>query len=92
MKKILLVSPPRGSDFPRREDRRHNDALGLPTAVMPPLDLATLAALTPSDIQVDIWDESVRGGISDSTDLGETYDLIGVTAYMTHIPWALKLA
>lgn len=92
MKKILLVSPPRGADFPRRDDPRRNEALGMPSAIMPPLDLATLAALTPPDIQVDIWDESVRGAITESTDLGEDYDLMGVTGYMTHMPWALEKA
>jgi hypothetical protein len=34
-------------------------------AIMVPLHLATIAALTPDDIEVDLWDEPVHGGIDE---------------------------
>lgn len=90
--RILLVAPRRGSDFARDDFAGTRIAAQFPLALMPPIDLATVKALTPPDIEVDVWDESVKGHIDDQTDLGKDYDLIGVTAYMTHIPWALELA
>jgi radical SAM superfamily enzyme YgiQ (UPF0313 family) len=45
-----------------------------------PLDIATIAALTPDDLNVDLWDEQIRGEIADTTELGTSYDLVGVTA------------
>lgn len=90
--RILLVSPRRGSDFARDDFAGTKIAAQFPLALMPPLDLATIKALTPPHIEVDIWDESVKGRIDDSTDLGRDYDLFGVTGYMTHIPWAIEFA
>ena len=92
MTSILLVSPLRGSDFAREDLPPSDQGFRFPRALMPPLDLATIKALTPPDIEVDIWDESIRGSIDDATDLGKDYDLLGVTAYMTHIPWAQEFA
>ena len=90
--RILLVSPRRGGDFARDDFEGLTVADQFPKALMPPVDLATIKALTPSNCEVDIWDESIKGRIDDATDLGERYDLFGVTAYMTHIPWALAFA
>ena len=91
MKKILLASPRRGYNFGRT--RRFKDlGIRFPKALMPPIDLATIKALTPRRFEVDIWDESIRGPIDDKTDLGKEYDLIGVTGYITHVPWALNIA
>jgi len=92
MKRILLVCPPRGTDGPSHEDSSVARTLGFPRGLMPPLDLATIAALTPPEVEVDIWDESIRGLIDEKTDLGAGYDLIGVTGYMTQIPRAMALA
>ncbi len=92
MKRILLVSPRRGSDFASNDIPRPAHAEGLPRALMPPLDLATIKALTPQGFEVDIWDESVQPHIDEQTDLGKDYDAIGVTGYMTHLPWAIRLA
>lgn len=49
-----------------------------------PLGLATVAALTPHSIQVDIWDESVQGQITEDDLSGTDYDLVGVTGYINH--------
>jgi hypothetical protein len=92
MKQILLVSPRRGTDSPSGEDRQSAEKLGFPRGLMLPLDLATLKALTPPGIQVDIWDESVRPSIDENTDLGHDHDLIGVTGYMTYLHGTLELA
>ena len=59
---------------------------------MTPLHLATIAALTPDEYEVDIWDEGARGEIDDSTDLGGPVDLVGITGYIAHIPRAIELA
>jgi radical SAM superfamily enzyme YgiQ (UPF0313 family) len=92
MQRILLVSPLRGSDFAREDIVPSEGEFQFPRALMPPLDLATIKALTPPDFEVDIWDESIRGPIREDTDLGKDYDLLGATAYMTHIPWAQEFA
>jgi radical SAM superfamily enzyme YgiQ (UPF0313 family) len=49
-----------------------------------PLGLATVAALTPQTIRVDIWDESIEGQITEDDVAGADYDLIGVTGYINH--------
>jgi radical SAM superfamily enzyme YgiQ (UPF0313 family) len=58
---------------------------------MAPLGLATVSALTPDDIEVDIWDEAVRGRITDETVFDKEYDLIGVTGYETQIARARQI-
>ena len=86
MKTILLVSP----DFNAEETtvRLGNSKLVktslFPKAYMVPLGLATVSALTPNDVEVDIWDEAVHGLISDNTDFKKDYDLVGVTGYTNH--------
>ena len=54
-------------------------------ALMPPLSLATIAALTPEDFETDIWDESVHGFIDDDTRFPVSYDIVGIGGYYTHI-------
>ena len=49
-----------------------------------PLGLATVAALTPDSIQVDIWDEAVQGQISEEYVCNKDYELIGVTGFINH--------
>ena len=49
-----------------------------------PLGLATVAALTPDSIDVDIWDEAVQGQIGEEYVCNKDYDLIGVTGYINH--------
>jgi radical SAM superfamily enzyme YgiQ (UPF0313 family) len=82
MKKILLVSP-----------EAENEALwvtGEETCLQActnflPVGLATVAAMTPDTVQVDIWDELVHGRIDDHTQFREQYDLVGVTGYKAHL-------
>ena len=53
--------------------------LGSKKGLMPPLELATLAALTPPDNDIRIWDEAVDGEINLSSDFDKRYDIIGIT-------------
>ena len=55
-----------------------------------PLGLATVAALTPDEFHVDIWDELVRGPIKDNH-LKYKYDLVGVTSHSANLGRALEL-
>jgi len=59
---------------------------------MPPLSLATIAALTPEDFEIDIWDESVHGFINDDTRFPVSYDIVGIGGYYSHIFRVLTLA
>ena len=88
MKRILLVSP--DSD---------NEGLwvsGEETAPvannMIPIGLATIAALTPDDYQVDIWDELVHGAIDDQSVFEQSYDLVGITGFKVHLPRCREIA
>jgi len=92
MKRILMVAPNRGTEFIRSDRANVLPEGSFPRALMAPIDLATLKALTPSGFEVDIWDESTRGVVNESTDLGKDYDLIACTGYMTHLPWIQRLA
>ena len=86
MRSILLVSP--GSGGRAGSIRK---TLGRQTRLLVPLGLATVAALTPDDVEVDIWDEGVDGPITLDTDLKKDYGLVGVTGYETHIERAKHL-
>ena len=57
-------------------------------AFVAPLALATLAALTPDDIEVRIWDEHVRGPATDFAGV----DFVGITAFSSQMPRARTLA
>ncbi len=59
---------------------------------MVPLGLATIAALTPGDIRVDIHDEVVHGPIDASTTFDVDYDLVGVTGFKAHLKRAREIA
>ncbi|MFQ6041146.1 MAG: radical SAM protein, partial [Candidatus Poribacteria bacterium] len=91
MKKILLISPivpELTSDLPRRIKSLpflENKALILP------LHIATIAALTPDEIEVDLWDEPVHGQLDESTEL-PNYDLVGITGYTAHLPRAKAIS
>ncbi len=93
MSRILLVSPKFDSEFAKARQMAKVDVNGdAIQSLMIPLHLATIAALTPPEFQVDIWDEGARGEIDDTTDLGNKYDLVGVTGYIAHIPRAVAIA
>jgi radical SAM superfamily enzyme YgiQ (UPF0313 family) len=89
MKNILLVSP-----------QSDNEALwitGDETAEIknnfPPISLATIAALTPSDqFNIRIWDENVHGLIARDTQFDETFDLVGLTGFNVHLPRCVEIA
>lgn len=91
MKRILLISTIFNPETGMSD--QHYDIMNPygKKALMTPLNLATLAALTPDDIEVTLWDELVQGRIDDSTDL-EDYDLVGISTYTPHIPRSIKVA
>ncbi len=76
MKNILLINPRYNMETLRVADDKQLDT----KADNLPLGLATVAALTPDGINVDIWDEFVRPPIIDDTQLKKKYDLVGVTS------------
>ncbi len=93
MSRILLVAPKFDSEFAKARQFAKVDVHGeAMQSLMVPLNLATVAALTPEEFEVDIWDEGAKGEIEDSTDLGKHYDLVGVTGYIAHIPRAIEVA
>jgi len=57
-----------------------------------PLGLCTLAALTPEEFHVDIWDELVRGPLNTESIFDGQYDLIGITSCRANLPRAQELA
>jgi radical SAM superfamily enzyme YgiQ (UPF0313 family) len=61
-------------------------------AFIPPLSLATVAALSPENCETDIWDESVHGLIDPSTVFDKHYDLVGVGGYVTYVFRAKEVA
>ena len=56
-------------------------------AILPPLGLATVAALTPPDIEVSLTDENVTG-----IDFQKELDLVGITALTTTAQRAYEIA
>jgi radical SAM superfamily enzyme YgiQ (UPF0313 family) len=92
MKKVLLITPDFNPEETKVKDysSRLTILKFLPQkAWMAPLGLATVAALTPDDIEVDVWDEAVHGMISDDTDFNKDYDFVGVTGYINHL-WRVR--
>ena len=63
-----------------------NDLSGV-TYTSPPLSLATIAALTPFDIDVEICDENIE-----EIDFDKECDLVGLTAYLMQGPRAFRIA
>ncbi|MBI1927575.1 radical SAM protein [Candidatus Poribacteria bacterium] len=90
MRKILLVTPIFESNFSR--DRESTPSLFLETkAFMAPVATAIIAALTPDDIEVDLWDEAIHGRINDSTNFQKDYNLVGITGYSSQIERVKKV-
>jgi radical SAM superfamily enzyme YgiQ (UPF0313 family) len=87
VKRILLVNPAfaeYSTGLPQSM-RKSATAKWSPFQVgVMPLGLATVAALTPDSIRVDLWDESVKGQITGRDVSGKGYDLVGVTGYVNH--------
>ncbi len=63
-----------------------NDLSGV-TYTSPPLSLATIAALTPPDVEVEICDENIE-----EIDFEKECDIVGLTAYLMQGPQAFKIA
>jgi hypothetical protein len=83
-RKVLLVRPSYDPRIVNLEDITGRLPFLRKKAFMVPLDLATVAAVTPADVELDMWDERVQGRVGLDTDLGKQYDLIGVTGYAAH--------
>ncbi|MDP1570712.1 MAG: radical SAM protein [Vicinamibacterales bacterium] len=86
---ILLVCP--SADYAVWDRVKEKSAGVTRKAFTVPLHLATVAALTPDEDQVRIWDEAVHGPIDEDTDVGGGYDLVGLTGYPSHLPRARDL-
>jgi radical SAM superfamily enzyme YgiQ (UPF0313 family) len=56
-------------------------------ALLPPLGLATVAALTPADVTISLTDENVR-----DIDFGDRPDLVGITALTVTAKRAYEIA
>jgi radical SAM superfamily enzyme YgiQ (UPF0313 family) len=76
-KKLLLINPV--------QETRYNLAC-VPTLRVPQVGLAYIAALTPSDWDIKIIDESIEPLTF------EDADLVGITAFTCNIPRAYKIA
>ena len=87
--KILLVSPNQDIEF--AESSKVMKQYSKTKTLMMPLPLATIAALTPDDIEVKLWDEPVHGLIDENTELGE-YDLVGISIYVSHVNRAKRIS
>jgi radical SAM superfamily enzyme YgiQ (UPF0313 family) len=57
---------------------------------MVPLDLATIASLTPDEVNLVLWDEAVKGPAD--SEVSASYDFVGITGYDIHYDRALQLA
>ena len=97
--RILLVAPSFDGTNSRWLDQsfRYRDMEKAMPGLIPkvytvPLHLATVAALTPDEFEVRIWDEAVLGPIESDTDVGGDYHLVGVTGYSNHLSRARKIA
>lgn len=91
MKDILLVVPLPLLFELTQDDIYRNLPLSKVKSFIFPLHLATVAALTPADFRVDIWDESVQGPIEKASGL-ERYTLVGLTGYTAHLPRAKDIS
>lgn len=88
MKKILLIAP-KSSQL--KHIKRMENRFFKQKNIMLPLSIATIAALTPDDVEIDLWDEQVHGWIDEAKNLSN-YDLVGITGYIAHIPRAKEIA
>jgi radical SAM superfamily enzyme YgiQ (UPF0313 family) len=86
MKSILLINPKY-----RLEIRwiANENEIGVKADYFP-LGLSTVAALTPDNFHVDIWDELVRGLVEESHLVGK-YDLVGVTSHSANLGRAAEI-
>ena len=86
IKNILLINPfiyNASSQF--NKIREFKIPFATKKATVVPLHLATIAGLTPRNINVDIWDEDIHGQIEYTTRFSKKYDIVGVTGYLYHM-------
>lgn len=86
--KVLLVGP----DYRMASGWITMDAHVDVRCDLAPVTLSTLAALTPEEVHVDLWDEPASGRITRETRFDTDYDFVGVTGYSGHIDHALRIA
>jgi radical SAM superfamily enzyme YgiQ (UPF0313 family) len=91
MKRILLVAP-----LPLKFELTQDDSyIRVPLirakSFMVPLHIATIAALTPDDYEVELWDESVQGRMKEES-VVKDYDLVGISGYTAHLPRAKEIS
>lgn len=91
MRNVLLVSPTSSSQDPISSVVLELSFLKV-EAPLVPLHLATIAALTPNDVHVDLWDEHINGRIEETTGFSRDYDLVGITGYSSHLRRAKEIA
>lgn len=93
--KILLVAAALEGSI-RLEDRPDWVEASFPgliaKAYMPPLHMATIAALTPDEHEVLIHDEAVHGLIGPDSYPDTHFDIVGVGGYSNHLSRARKVA
>ncbi len=87
MKNILLINPSYRLEIRWIADEEDIDV----KADYFPLGLATVAALTPDEFHVDIWDELVRCPIEEA-DLQRQYDLVGITSHNANLGRARQIS
>ena len=85
MKNILLVSPLFEERHQLFENEVKRQNRGSDRGFMAPVSIATVAALTPPHIHVDLYDENVRGVITEKTEFPCQYDFVGITGFSSHI-------
>ena len=88
MKNILLINPIYELEIRWIVDEEEIEAV----ADYLPLGLATVRALTPNEFHIDIWDEIVKGRITDETQFDTQYDLVGTTSCRANLPRAIELS
>lgn len=92
-KNILLVSASFDDPISKWIDSSIKQG-ALRKAFAVPLGIATIAALTPENHDVTLWDEAVQGHITDQTSFDKEFDLVGISAYSFcgKMPHAKELA
>ncbi|MBL0714317.1 MAG: radical SAM protein [Desulfosarcina sp.] len=84
MKKIVLIQPQTPENFWTLHSFLH---LMNKKGNIPPISLATVAALTPEGYQVEIIDENIQ-----PLDFEIDCDLVGITGYTVHAPRMFEIA
>lgn len=84
MKKIVLIQPRTPENFWTLHSFLH---LMNKKGNIPPISLATIAALTPDKYEIEIIDENIQ-----QIDFGIACDLVGITGYTVHSPRMLEIS